>query len=278
MSENEKNIRLYEMIQEVFSMLDAEELPQTAGALSNLLASDADSLPAPLAIANGVMDLDKPGTFPAYIIDFVTELFEMEIAAGSEDAMNDLGSLYYEGSRGFEQNFEKSVYFYQMAAEHGSRQAQENLGYCYYYGRNMDRPDYEKAFHYFALGAFDGHLISLYKIGDMYLNGLYVPRNEKEAFCIYRRCLETMTDEAAPRTAGPVFLRLAKMYLNGLGTACDPKAALICYQKAESFLYDMVKDGDVMYKNSLRAAIEGQSKARALLAAELPCREWTDDK
>ena len=277
MNANEKNVRLYEMIQETFSMLDAAELPQTAKALSNLLAADPCSLPEPLAIANGIMDLDKPRTFPDYVIDFVTELYEMEIAEGSDEAMNDLASQYYEGSRGFAQSFEKAVHYYHMAAENGNRQAQENLGYCYYYGRNMDRPDYKKAFHYFALGAFDGHLISLYKIGDMYLNGLYVPKNEKEAFCIYRRCLETMTDEAAPRVAGPVFLRIAKMYLNGLGTERDLKAALICYQKAESFLYDMVKGGDVMYKNSLRAAIQGQNKARALLAAELPRGEWTVD-
>lgn len=258
-------------------MLDAEELPEIADALSNLLAGDTDELPNPLAIANGIMDLDKPKIFPDYVIDFVTELYEMEIAAGNDEAMNDLGAQYYDGSRGFEQSFEKAVHFYHMAAQNGNRQAQENLGYCYYYGRNMDRPDYEKAFHYFALGAFDGHLISLYKIGDMYLNGYYVPKNEKEAYCIYHRCLETMTDEAAPHVAGPVFLRIAKMYLYGLGTDRDLKAALICYQKAESFLYDMVRDGNFMYRNSLRAAIEGQSKTRALLAAELPNGECTVD-
>ena len=41
--------------------------------------------------------------------------------------------------------------------------------------------DYKKAFHYFAKGAFDGHLVSLYKIGDMYKNGYYVEKDEKEA-------------------------------------------------------------------------------------------------
>jgi TPR repeat protein len=86
-----------------------------------------------------------------------------------------------------------------------------------------------------------------------------------------------MTEEAAPHVAGPVFLRLGRMYLNGLGTERDLKTALICYQKAESFLYDMVKYGNVMYKNSLRAAVEGQAKARALLMAELPNSEWTFD-
>ena len=278
MFDEDKNSRLYDMIQETFSMLDADELPQMAQALAGLLdENNTECLPSPLALANGIMEMDKPKTFPTYVIDFITELYEMEIAAGNDDAMNDLGAQYYDGSRGFEQSFEKAVHYYHMAAENGNRQAQENLGYCYYYGRNMDHPDYEKAFHYFALGAFDGHLISLYKIGDMFLNGLYVPKNEKEAFVIYQRCLETMTDEAAPRTAGPDFLRIAKMYLNGLGTERDIKTALICYQKAEAFLYDMVRDGDAMYRNSLRAAIEGQARARALLAAELPDGEWIVD-
>ena len=278
MFEDEKKARLSDMIQQVFSMLDGDAFPQTAHALSVILAeANEGKLPAPLALANGIMDLDKPCIFPDYVIDFVTELYEMEIAEGSDVAMNDLGARYYDGSRGFGQSFEKAVSYYKLAAEHGNRQAQENLGYCYYYGRNMNAPDYEKAFHYFALGAFDGHLISLYKIGDMYLNGYYVPKNEKEAYEIYQRCLETMTDEAAPYAAGPVFLRLGRMYLNGLGTDRDLKAALICFQKAESFLYDMVKEGSVMYKNSLRAAVEGQAKARALLISALPDDEWTAD-
>ena len=168
------------------------------------------------------------------------------------------------------------MHYYHLAAEHGSRQAQENLGYCYYYGRNMP-VDYEKAFHYFALGAFDGHLISLYKIGDMYANGYYVPKNEVEAFHIYERCMETMTEEAAKVVAGPVFLRLGGAFLYGKGTRADAKSALVCYQKAEAFLYDMVRNGDVMYKKSLLSAIEGQKKAREALERDLPQEEWSFD-
>ena len=163
-----------------------------------------------------------------------------------------------------------------MAAENGNRQAQENLGYCYYYGRNMP-VDYEKAFHYFALGAFDGHLVSLYKIGDMYMNGYYVPKNEKEAFLIYEHCMNTMTDEAARYAAGPVYLRLGKAFLYGKGTEANAQTALICFQKAEVFLYGMVKNGDVMYKKSLQAAVDGQQKAREALRRELPEKEWTFD-
>lgn len=263
-------------VQNILAMLDANDLPGVYGYLSSLIgANDSVSAP-PYVIANTVLGLDKPEVFPGFLIDFITDMFEIEIAEGNDNAMNDLGAQYYDGSRGFEQSFEKAIHYYTMAADKGNRQAQENLGYCYYYGRD-GKPDYEKAFHYFALGAFDGHLISLYKIGDMYLNGLYVPKNEKEAFYIFMRCIETMTQQAEGRVAGPVYLRLGRMFLEGIGADQDFKSALVCFQKAEAFLYDMVLDGDVMYRKSLDAAIKGQAKARAKLAEELPENTWEFD-
>jgi TPR repeat protein len=222
-----------------------------------------------------VRTLQEMKPFPQPVWDFIIELLELEIENGNDDAMNDLGAMYYDGT-GCRQSFEKAVYYYNLAAAHGNRQAQENLGYCYYYGRNMP-VDYKKAFHYFALGAFDGHLVSLYKIGDMYMNGYYVEKNETEAFHIYERCLDTMTDEAAPYVAGPVFLRLGQAFLYGKGTEANLSNARICFQKAEVYLYDMVKDGQVMYKKSLLAAVESQKKAREALMKELPEDEWTFD-
>ena len=112
----------------------------------------------------------------------------------------------------------------------------------------------------------------------MYLNGYYVPKDLKEAFCIYQRCIDTMTDETAPFAAGPVFLRLGNAFLEGLGTEVDPKRAFICFQKAEAFLYDMVANGDTMYKKSWRVAIEGQAKAREILSSAMPEREWRDEE
>ena len=264
-------------VEKIFSMLDAEELPETHRFLASIMDDEGFVNASPYDIASNLVECDKPNELPEVLVEFITEMFETAIADGNCDAMNDLGAQYYNGSRCFEQSFEKALYYYNMAAENGSRQAQENLGYCYYYGRNMDKPDYEKAFHYFALGAFDGHLISLYKIGDMYLNGYYVKKNEKEAFLIYMRCLDTMTDDAAKIVAGPVYLRLGKMFLNGIGVELNYKNALICYQKAEAFLYDMVADGDAMYKKSLDGAIKGQAQAREKLLAELPENEWNFD-
>ncbi len=263
-------------VQRVFAMLSPNEFPEVYEYLYSLIedGNDDDSeLDMPYTIAGSILELDKPLLFPKFLVDFITDMFELEIDEGNENAMNDLGAQYYGGSRGFQQSFKKAIHYYKMAVKNGSRQAQENLGYCYYYGRD-GKPDYEKAFHCFALGAFDGHVISLYKIGDMYLNGLYVPKNEVEAAHIYLYCLEVMPEELEDRVGGPVYLRLGNLFLNGIGIPQDPKAALTCYQRAEMYFIDMIEDGDVMYKNSLKGAVEGQEKSRKMLCENLPPEEW----
>ena len=267
----EKN-NLHAETKKVILRLDSTQFPETFAALSNVFLNNE----TPFALASKLVNCDNPKPLPFFLVEFITSLYELEIAAGNHQAMNDLGALYYGGDRGFEQSFTKAVSLYQMAAENGNAQAQENLGYCYYYGRDME-VDYEKAFHCFALGAFAGRLVSLYKIGDMYLNGYYVKKNEKEAFNIYSRCLSLMTDADQATITGPVRLRLGKMLLSGNGTEQNAEAALLNFSIAEIALLQMVKNGEFMYKKSLQDAIKGQEQARALLARSLPDREWGFD-
>lgn len=157
----------------------------------------------------------------------------------------------------------------------GDGQAQENLGYCYYYGRDMP-VDYEKAFHYFALGAFDGHIRSLYKIGDMYRNGYYIPQNEAEAFCIYRRCEETMTEAALLLVGADVMMRLGDCYFSGIGTQVDDKKALEYYQKAERLFFTRLEQGDFLIRNCYDRVIKRQAETRKRLQATLPSYEWVE--
>ena len=248
-----------EKILAVLPALDPRQTPELYQALFNL-ATDGDSQVTATEIAGFAF---KCPNAPKQLWDLLMELLKDDAKDGDGDAYNDIGVMYYRGF-GVPQDYAEAVKYYQKGAKRGSRQAQENLGYCYYYGRSVT-VDYKKAFHYFALGAFDGHLISLYKIGDMYANGYYVSQNDEEAFCIYTRCMETMTEEAAPNVAGPVFLRLGKAFLEGKGTEIDPKAALVCFQKAETYLYDMVSRGEDMYRGSLHDAIGGQEDAREML-------------
>lgn len=269
---------IYDRMRDLVNVLDPSVYPETAEYLKGLLEDQDDYMEDAFDIASALCMCDKPTVWIQEEIRYITDLYMYEIEKENADAMNDLGAQYYDGNRGFEQSFEKAVKYYKMAAERGERQAQENLGYCYYYGRDGE-PDYEKAFNYFAMGAFDGHLVSLYKIGDMYYNGYYVEKNMKEAYAIYMRCLDTMTEFAERFVAGPVNLRLGRMYLNGYGTEKDLKSALICFQKAEGYLYSMVvEDGNYMYKKSLNDAIKGQEMARAELMKEMPERDWVFDK
>ena len=269
-----ENSALYDEIISTVSMFEGDEFPQTREYLLAIVDLEKETVDeSPLDIVSRVMSLDKPMKFPPFVIEFLTDLLNWEIEDGNDDAMNDLGAFHYDGSRGFEQSFAKSVYYYDMAAACGNAYAQENLGYCYYYGRNVP-VDYEKAFHYYALGAFNLRPISLYKIGDMYLNGFYVKKNEKEAFRIYNRCLQLINEENEGVVAGPVYIRLGNLLLNGIGVDADTKAALVCYQKAEYFLFNMVEDGNDMYRHSLLNAIEGAENARRKLLADLPDSDW----
>jgi len=55
---------------------------------------------------------------------------------------------------------------------------------------------------------------------------------------------------------------LARMYLNGINVVKNAKRALIYYQKAEEYIYQVVKHGKRMCLKSLQTAIYGQVKAR----------------
>ena len=267
---------LFTTTKEVLARINDGEYPEVYEYLDDLLDEDTISAIAPYEIARILVNCDKPKQFPAFLVDYITGLYEFEIEAGNGAAMCDLGGQYYDGGRGFEQSFPKAVRLYRMAAEHENRYAYECLGYCYYYGRGME-PDYEKAFKYFSFGAHAGSLESMYKIGDMYLRGQYVDKDEQEAFIIYNRCYHMISDDNRDYVAGPVNLRLGNMYLGGIGIKQDPENALFHYSLAEIMLYRIVKNGNYMYKKSLRLAVEGQEKARAMLSDSIPTDEWIDE-
>lgn len=252
----------------VHLMLDPEKSPEAIAYFERIKDESLSSY----ELASGLVNCDRDKVMPRELFDFIVSLYEDSISKGNSDAMNDLGALYYDG-RGYCQDFSKAVHYYTMAMEHGNDLATENLGYCYYYGRSIPR-DYEKAFHCFSQGAFTGRLVSLYKIGDMYRKGYYVSKNPELAFRIYDRCIRLMTHDDAYYIAGPVFLRLGFMYLDGYGTDKNALIALKYFQEAERYLYDMVSDGDVMYVDSLKSAIKGQERARSELVGKLPVRRW----
>ena len=115
-------------IQTVLSILDADAAPEARDYLGGLLF-DEDAETDPFTVANKLLQCDMPEPLPEVLRDFIEALFTAAYDDGNADAMNDIGAQYYDGSRGFDQDFTKAVECYKLAAEKGSRQAQENLGY-----------------------------------------------------------------------------------------------------------------------------------------------------
>lgn len=268
-------MEIFKMLNGILNSIDENEYPEIYDVVSaNIDTESGDVFDDAYCIAGQIHDADNTKKFPKCVADFLMTVYEDELASGNADAACDIGSLYYTGRAG-EQNYSKAIEYYTIAADGGCRQAQENLGYCYYYGRDSE-VDYEKAFHYFALGAFDGHIRSLYKIGDMYRSGLYVKKNEQEAYNIYMWCLDTMTDAAMPLVGADVMMRVADCYFEGIGTDVKYSAALDYYQRAEKLFYERLQDGDFMIKKCYEKTIARQEEAREKMKAALPTYNWTN--
>lgn len=222
-----------------------------------------------------IYNCDKKEVFPEAVANLLIEIYEDELKENNHNAICDYGSLYYTGRIG-EQNYEKAVYYYDMAAKLGNRQAQENLGYCFYYGRT-GVVDYEKAFHYFVKGALDNHLISLYKIGDMYKNGYYVEKDENEAYCIYRHCLECLNEVNTPILGADVHIRIADSFFSGMGVKKNAAIALEHYQIAERLYWIRLQEGDFLIKKQYERSIEMQAVAREEMKKDLPGFTWVNN-
>lgn len=264
----------FERLKKILESIHEDEYPQ----IYSLIDASVDLASEELyedafEIAQELHEADGTKQLPKCVSDFLMRVYEDELADGNPDAACNIGSLYYTGRAG-EQSYAKALKYYTIAADGGCRQAQENLGYCYYYGRNT-AVDYEKAFHFFALGAFDGHIRSLYKIGDMYRNGYYVKKNACEAFCIYKRCLETLHEDAMELAGADVMMRIADCYFEGIGTNVKYETALEYYQHAERLFYSRLQNGDFLIKSCYEKVIARQEEIRKKLKAALPVYEWT---
>lgn len=263
---------LIQRTKNIINEFDKNEYPETFKML-NITLNEKLDLNAPIQhFCDLIFECDRTLSFPPPVAALIKDALEFLIEQGDDYAMNNLGALYYDGRLG-EQDFNKSVYYYEMSAKLGNRQAQENLGYCYYYGR-LGKPDYKKAYHYFILRALDNEIISLYKIGDMYKNGYYVDKNEKQAFSLYMHCKDLLTEKTEMQSGSDVYVRLADCFYYGIGTTVNYNKALTYYQKAEINYIQRISNGDFMYIKQYKRCIEMQNLARTELQKNIPSYSW----
>ena len=155
-----------------------------------------------------------------------TECLELCSQHGIVQAALELGALYYTGNI-VEQNYKKAYELYKIAADAGILRAICNCGYCFYYSRHQEI-DYAKAYEYFSLGALlHNDANCLYKLGDMYLNGYFVTKNENYAFILYQRALYCAqeNDKDNGYCIADAQMRVGKCRLYGIGTYKDVEEA-----------------------------------------------------
>ena len=192
-------------------------------------------------------DSDDPVT-----IKRVLKCYEHCVEQNMPVAALNLGTFYYTG-RFLEQDYKKAFDLYKIAADAGERRAICNCGYCFYYGRHQEA-DYAEANRYFSLGALlfnDANC--LYKLGDLYLNGYGVEKNENYAFKLFARALECSENnkEDSPALADAQF-RVGKCLLRGIGTQKNVEdahallsiALLNFYKrrKTDPFVIDLIQE------------------------------------
>lgn len=199
------------------------------------------------------------------VVEMLILGYKLGVSAESGACMNDLGALYYMGDL-VEQDYQKAADLYEMAADHGCYQSIINLGYIYEYGRTGER-DCAKAFQWYSLAAaLAPSSEAVYKLGDMFSSGKFVPCDKKKAYRLYERSLTlARTDVELAQPA----VRIADMLIDPrgalYGVELDPMRALSLYQVAEVGLREDIANGMTYYAKRLQEAIEGQEKARAML-------------
>lgn len=163
--------------------------------------------------------------------DIKTLLAEAE--QGDNRACGQIGSRYYSGYGGVEQNYEEAVKWFKAAGWNG------RVGLCYLYGHGV-KQNFEEAVKYFV-AADDKEML-----GECYLHGLGVERNVNKTIELW----ETAAEERCRYY--DVMLKLGHLYGDGIDMEPDYEKALNWwYQLAENDSGEFGQDGawaEAMYQ------------------------------
>ena len=102
---------------------------------------------------------------PAPNSEEIMERMKKRMEVDDAQAINEVGSCYAEGMRGFSQDRDKGLELWHRAAELGYAASYSNIGVAYFNGAGVGR-DEKKAMHYFELAAIGGDVVARYNLGN----------------------------------------------------------------------------------------------------------------
>lgn len=124
--------------------------------------------------------------------------------------VNDSDALLKRGADNYmEGNYKEAVEYYRLSSSMGNSQATSNLGYCYLYGRGIEINE-ELAFYYFQISE-SSCIDSVYKIGNMYEDGIYVKKDLEMCDYYYNKAVGIVINNKFEPTEFPsLFYHVAK--------------------------------------------------------------------
>jgi len=182
--------------------------------------------------------LDDPSPMMKKAHRFLNKL----VKEGNAEAMNIKGAMYYEG-QGVEQDQKKAVSWYKKAADAGCALAMSNLGYAYFYG-NGTAVNLPLAYKYLSMAEQRGEWDPINKLGDMYRDGIYVPKDERMAFSMYEKCYHVVSHDASNDAYPACLVRLAECLYHGIGTEINRSVACNMIKEAERILRIQMEQGN----------------------------------
>lgn len=141
--------------------------------------------------------------------------FESAAELGHSDAMNELGSCYFNGL-GVEQSYEEALRLFAESADLQNAAALNNYGFCCLNGYGCE-PDNVKAYECFAAAAEKGDAAGQYNLGYCYFYGLGVKQDYQMAVKCFLASAEQGNTNAQET--------LVYCYENGVGVTRDQTEA-----------------------------------------------------
>lgn len=203
------------------------------------------------------------------IFEKVVATYEYLIKKGDGMAMNNLGTMYYNGIH-FKKDLKMAEKYYAMACEKGISVAYGNLACIYYYGDDSVR-DYAKCYEILMKGAVLFDNVECYmRLGDLYRYGKYVEKNDELAFRMYVKALNCIPkdSESGDPNLGPVRKRLGESFLYGIGVEKNAHEALFNFSIAMTDFYARIDEPFVIL--SIKDLKKELKEAQCILEGE--CR------
>lgn len=154
--------------------------------------------------------------------------YEMAAEQGDSTALNNLGSLYFNGI-GVPVNYKKAIDLFEDAAKAGSSEAALNLGFIYLSGRNA-ASNAVHAVEKFSMAAEKGSAVAKFMLGYANYRGFGTKQNLKQAARLIKEAADEDFDEAQ--------YIIGYMYLHGIGIVKN-------YDNAEKYLTYAMKQGNM---------------------------------